>query len=326
MNVLVTGGAGYIGSHTCKALAAEGFTPVTVDSLITGHRRLIKWGPFYEGDIRDSSMLEKIFASHDIKAVMHFAAHIDVGESVQDPMKYYDNNVVGSIQLLNQMIRHNIYNFIFSSSCTVYGNSSKEELTENDPLTPINPYGETKMAIENLIHDLKKNHPLKTVIFRYFNAGGADRDGELGETHDQETHIIPLAIRAALDPDYTLEVFGKDYATPDGSCIRDYVHVDDVAQAHVKALKRILTKDCIASVNIFNLGSGRGYSVFEILNHVEKIVGKPVKYKIGTRREGDPARLIADTKKSRQLLDWTPQFSDLSTIIRTACEWYLKSR
>jgi UDP-arabinose 4-epimerase len=326
VKVLVTGGAGYIGSHTCKILLSEGFTPVTLDNLVSGNETSVKWGPFYKGDIHDKALLNKIFVEEKIAAVIHFAAHINVGESVHDPLKYYDNNVTGSLALIGQMIEHKVYNLIFSSSCTLYGNAAESPITENCKPDPINPYGETKKIIENLIDDLKKSYPLKSVILRYFNAAGAGLDGDLGETSSAAIHLVPLAIKAALDPEYFLPVFGGDYATPDGTCIRDYVHVEDVAMAHVLALKMILQKPANTPyVERCNLGFGKGYSVLEIIREVEKITHLTVKYKMSPRREGDPPRLIAETSKAKRLLGWQPQFSDLQTIIRTAYQWHLRS-
>jgi len=325
VKILVTGGAGYIGSHACKALAQQNFIPVTLDNLVTGHKNTVRWGPFYQGDIRDRGLLDKIFKQENIAAVMHFAAHINVGESVQNPLKYYDNNIIGSINLISAMLDHRIYNLIFSSSCTVYGNSGRDWIDETCPLAPINPYGETKMATEALINALQKSHPLKSVILRYFNAGGAALDGELGETRSPETHLIPLAINAGLDPGAMLKVFGKTYPTPDGSCIRDYVHVEDVADAHVAALNLILKQNYSPSVEFVNLGSGKGYSVLEIIREVEKNIGQQVNHTIGDRREGDPARLVADAGKAAKFLAWKPRHSDLNTIIQTAYKWHLKS-
>lgn len=327
MKVLVTGGAGYIGSHACKILHSEGFTPVVLDNLSTGDEKAVQWGPLYAGDIRDEKLLKKIFSEERISAVIHFAAHINVGESMRDPLKYYDNNVTGSLNLIHQMMSHQVDSLIFSSSCTLYGNSTESPITENCRPAPINPYGETKQIIENLIIDLKKTYPLKSVILRYFNAAGAGLDGDLGETRTAAFHLVPLAIRAALDPEYQLQVFGGDYATPDGTCIRDYVHVEDVARAHVLALKILLQKpQNTPYVELCNLGSEKGYSVLEIIREVEKITQKPVKYKMAQRREGDPTRLIAEASKAKKLLGWQPQYSDLQTIIRTAYQWHLRSQ
>lgn len=326
MKVLVTGGAGYIGSHTCKTLLSEGFTPIALDNLSSGTEKAVHWGPFYKGDIRDTSLLKKIFTENQITAVIHFAAHINVGESMRDPLKYYENNVSGSLNLIGQMTEHNVQSLIFSSSCTLYGNAAESPISENCKPAPINPYGETKQIIENVIIDLKKSYPLKSVILRYFNVAGAGLDGDLGETATAGFHLVPLAIRAAMDPDYCLPVFGGDYATPDGTCIRDYVHVEDVARAHVLALKMLLQKPLNAPyVELCNLGSERGYSVLEIIREIEKITQKPVKYKMSPRREGDPTRLIAEATKAKRLLGWQPQFSDLQTIIRTAYQWHLRS-
>jgi len=327
VNVLVTGGAGYIGSHACKILSSEGFTPVTLDNLSSGHESAVKWGPLYKGDIRDTALLQKIFTTQNIGAVLHFAAAMNVGESMRDPLKYYENNVSGSLSLISQMTAANVHSLIFSSSCTLYGNAAESPITENCEPAPINPYGETKHIIENLIFDLKRAYPLKSVILRYFNAAGAGLEGDIGENATAAIHLVPLAIRAALDPNYTLQVYGGDYATPDGTCIRDYVHVEDVARAHMLALKMLLQKPPGAPyVEMCNLGSERGYSVLEILREVEKITQKPVKYKMAPRRDGDPTRLVADATKAKRLLGWQPQFSDLQTIIRTAYQWQQRSK
>ncbi|WP_339136431.1 MAG: UDP-glucose 4-epimerase GalE [Candidatus Electrothrix sp. GW3-4] len=317
--VLVTGGAGYIGSHTCKLLARRGYLPITYDNLVYGHTWAVQWGPFIQGDIRDTAMLDKVFAEHQPEAVIHFAAFAYVGESVQEPEKYYGNNVSGTLALLEVMRRHGCKQFIFSSTCATYGNPQALPLTEDHPQQPINPYGRSKLMIEQILADYSTAYGLSFISLRYFNAAGADLDGEIGEDHVPETHLIPLTILAALGKRSALEVFGTDYETRDGTAIRDYIHVADLADAHVRALELLQReKEC----QVFNLGTGTGTSVQRIIQTVEELSGHQVPVKYGPRRPGDPPALIASADKATEILGWHPQYSDIQTIIRSALAWH----
>jgi UDP-glucose-4-epimerase GalE len=313
-NVLVTGGAGFIGSHVCKELSREGFLPVVFDRLEEGHREFVKWGPLEEGDLRDGPRLREVLKKHKIDAVMHFAASIVVSESVADPRKYYENNVGGSLSLLAAVRDAGIGFFVFSSTAAVYGMPVRVPIDENHPKAPINPYGVTKLLVENALQDYSRAYGLRAVALRYFNAAGADPEGELREAHDPETHLIPNAVRAALDPDYTLRLFGNDYSTPDGTCIRDYIHVKDLARAHVAALKRLPEWDSFQAIN---LGIGKGFSVLEVIRAVERKFGKKVKVGISPRREGDPPELLADPGKAREMLGWNPEYETIEAIVAT---------
>lgn len=319
--VLVTGGAGYIGSHACKALARVGYLPVTYDSLIHGHDWAVKWGPLERGDILDRVRLNEVIAAHKPTAIMHFAAFAYVGESVSDPGKYYRNNVAGSLTLLEAARDYGIGQFIFSSTCATYGVPDLLPISEATTQRPINPYGATKLMVERMLGDFGAAHGLRSISLRYFNAAGGDPDGEIGEDHDPETHLIPLLLDAASGRGPHVTIFGTDYETADGTCIRDYVHVADLADAHAKALKAL---DEGASSNAYNLGSGQGYSVREVVAAVERIVGVRVPVKFGARRPGDPAVLISDISKALQSLRWRPRFTNLDEITRTAWFWRQK--
>jgi UDP-glucose-4-epimerase GalE len=313
-NILVTGGAGYIGSHVCKELSKGGFNPIVFDRLEEGHREFVKWGPLEEGDLKDGARLRELMKNHKIDAVMHFASSIVVGESVVDPRKYYENNVVGSLSLLSAMRDSGITNFVFSSTAAVYGMPVRLPIDEDHPKEPINPYGVTKLLIENALRDYSRAYGMKAVALRYFNASGADPEGELWEAHDPETHLIPNAVRAALDPGYVLKLFGNDYSTPDGTCIRDYIHVKDLARAHVEALKLLPNLDSFQAIN---LGIGKGFSVLEVIRAVEQRFGKKVKVEISSRREGDPPVLLADSSRAKALLGWTPEYTTIEAIVGT---------
>ncbi|MBU6152755.1 MAG: UDP-glucose 4-epimerase GalE [Bdellovibrionales bacterium] len=313
-NILVTGGAGYIGSHVCKELGKNGFNPVVFDRLEEGHREFVKWGPLEEGDLRDQSLLVDVMKKHEIDAVMHFASSIVVSESVVDPQKYYENNVSGSLSLLSAVRKTNIQFFVFSSTAAVYGMPVRVPIDEDHPKDPINPYGETKLLMENALRDYSRAYGLQSVALRYFNAAGADPEGELWEAHDPETHLIPNAVRAALDPAYTLKLFGNDYSTPDGTCIRDYIHVKDLARAHVAALKLL---PGLNSFQAFNLGIGKGFSVLEVIRAVEQKFGKKVKVELAQRREGDPPVLLADSTLAKSKLGWSPEFETIESIVGT---------
>ncbi|MGE4558398.1 MAG: UDP-glucose 4-epimerase GalE [Desulfovibrionaceae bacterium] len=322
--VLITGGAGYIGSHANAALARAGFDTVVYDNLSYGHRDLAQWGAFVQGDILDAASLDRIFEQRRIDAVMHFAAYTYVGESVADPAKYYDNNVAGALCLLDAMRRHGVENIIFSSTCAVYGLPQGDPgalLTEEHPKQPINPYGRTKLIIEQAMEDFGRAYGLRSVILRYFNAAGADPQARVGERHIPETHLIPLVLCAASDPARTLKVFGDDYDTPDGSCVRDYIHVADLADAHVLALKHLL--DGGAS-EAFNLGNGLGYSVFDVLDCAEGVSKRPINKTIQERRPGDSPYLVGSAQRIRSKLGWRPRFADLDKIIATAWAWHSK--
>lgn len=319
-NIIVTGGAGYIGSHVCKQLAIEGFNPITIDNLSRGFEKLVKWGPLYKVDLRDYKSLFKIFKEENPIGVIHLASYAYVGESVKKPMLYYDNNVIGGINLLKVMQKCHIKNLVFSSSCAVYGLPSQTPINEDEKLAPINPYGQTKLIIENIIRDLIENGNLNAVILRYFNASGTDDEMETGECHNPETHLIPLAIKACMDDSYFLSVFGNDYPTPDGTCIRDYIHVTDLALAHVKSIQKMLKRSDYSAT--INLGSGIESSVMDIINTIEEETGKSVKYKIKDRRLGDPPNLVSDISHAKNELNWSPQFSNLENILSSAIKWY----
>jgi UDP-glucose 4-epimerase len=321
LNVLVTGGAGYIGSHCCKQLHLQGYHPVTIDNLVYGHRDSVKWGDFYRGDIGNPEQLRDCIEKYRIDAVMHFAAYTYVGDSVEDPMRYYTNNVFNSIRLLNSVLEHQIRYFIFSSSCATYGNPKSIPIDENHGLNPINPYGRTKRMVEEMLEDLDAAGSLKFTSLRYFNAAGADPEGEIGENHNPETHLIPLALDVAAGKRQQIKVFGTDYNTPDGSCIRDYIHVSDLAGAHVRALEKLLNG---GSSNIINLGLGKGFSVLEVIEKVKAITGKKIDIAPVERRPGDPPVLVASNAKAISELSWQPDFTDLDDIIETAWNWHQK--
>lgn len=317
--VLVTGGAGYIGSHACKALAAAGCAPITVDNLVYGHEWAVQWGPLAKGDIRDREFLDAVFKEYRPEAVMHFAAFAYVGESVRDPEKYYHNNVAGTLSLLSAMRRHDCRRIVFSSTCATYGTPEGLPLTEDARQSPINPYGWSKLMMEQILRDFDRAYGITFASLRYFNAAGADRDGRIGEDHAPETHLIPLVCYAALGLRPAIEVFGTDYPTPDGTCIRDYVHVDDLAAAHVAALRHMQA----GGESLFlNLGAGRGHSVAEVIQAVEKVSGRPVPVRFGPRREGDPHALYADASRAGAVLGWKPACSDLESIADTAWRWH----
>lgn len=321
--ILVTGGAGYIGSHTCKVLSQKGITPIVLDSLVYGHQDFVKWGPFYQGQISDKELLKKVFTEHQIDGVIHFAAYAYVGESVKDPAKYYDNNVVGSLRLIESCRDNGIDKIVFSSTCATYGIPNVVPISETNAQNPINPYGQSKLMVEKILADFSAAYRMKTAALRYFNAAGADLDGEIGEDHNPETHLIPLAIQAAYNDDKPLTIFGADYATPDGTCIRDYIHVLDLAEAHVLALNYLAKSDAgifLAS----NVGTGKGFSVLEIISSVEKISGRKVKSIWGARRPGDPPVLVANDHFARTELGWDKKFSDIDTIIKSAHDWQVK--
>ena len=318
-NVLVTGGAGYIGSHTCKILAQRGFTPVVLDNLVHGQRANVRWGPFFHGDVADAELVGRIVREHDIRALVHFAAYAYVGESMQKPEKYFDNNVARGLRLLQSARENGVRHVVFSSTCAVYGLPEKVPIDERQSLRPVNPYGETKLMVERALHWLGVSHDLGWVALRYFNAAGADPDGELGELHDPETHLVPRVIQAALGQIPAVEIFGTDYDTPDGTAIRDYVHVNDLATAHASALEYSMSG---GESRAINLGTGAGCSVQEVVSAVEEISGRPVPVQFAPRRPGDPPILVADPSLARRALDWSPRHSSLQSILQTAWDWH----
>lgn len=316
--ILVVGGAGYIGSHVCKAIARDGDIPIVYDNLCSGYRWAIKWGPFFEGDILDTNQLEKALLLHRPDSVIHLASHIDVRESKKDPGKYYENNFVGTLALLQAMNKHNIKKCIFSSSAAVYGKPVYLPLDEKHPKNPINPYGKTKWAAELLLEDFYHAYGLSSVSLRYFNAAGADPEGESGESHNPETHLIPRILFTALHKEQPLTVYGSTFPTKDGTAVRDYVHVSDLADAHVKALKWL---DQNPGANAFNLGSGKGFSIFEMIEAAMQITGNKIPYQLEKANEEDPPTLLAEAAQAALLLNWHPKFSSLETILNTAWKW-----
>lgn len=319
--VLVTGGAGYIGSHVCKALAMSGFTPVTYDNLCSGNLNAVKWGPFEKGDIRNPHRLAEVITKYRPMAIMHFAALIQVGDSVQNPADFYQNNVLGSLNLLEAARQHDIKHMVFSSTAAVYGIPNTEFISEDSSLSPINPYGQTKLAMEGMIRDYTEAYGLKHAILRYFNAAGADLDGEAGTAYPKDTHLIPLLMQVASNQRPEINIFGTDYNTTDGTAMRDYIHVTDLAQAHVEALMHILNNDNNITLN---LGTNRGHSVRQVIDRSRYITQTEMRAIECNRREGDPAILVADARKAQKVLGWTPKHSDLDTIIASAWNWKLK--
>jgi len=318
-NILVVGGAGYIGSHMVKDLLRAGYEVVTMDNLSTGHRELLPGGIFYEGNLDNGKLLDRIFSEYQISAVMHFAAYSLVGDSMRNPLAYYRNNIAGTIELLAAMVRNNVKHFIFSSSAAVYGEPVEIPIKEDHVCNPTNPYGVTKVAVERLLHDCDMAYGLEYVSLRYFNAAGADESGEIGELHEPETHLIPLILKAAKGEREDIKIFGTDYPTHDGTCIRDYVHVSDLAQAHLLALEALLSGE---GSSVYNLGNSKGYSVREVIELAGKITGKIIQIVEIERRPGDPAELVAASDKIRKDLGWKPKYEDLETIITTAWNWH----
>ncbi len=319
--MLVVGGAGYIGSHTCLDLANKGFKPVVYDNFSNGHREFVKWGPAEEGDIRDRARLDEVLAKHKPAAILHFAALIEVGESVKDPVSFYENNVIGTLTLLSAAQAAGVKAFVFSSTCATYGLPQSVPLDESHQQVPINPYGRTKYIVEQALADYDQYKGLRSVILRYFNAAGADFEGRIGEWHTPETHAIPLAIDAALGRRQGFKVFGSDYDTRDGTCVRDYIHVLDLADAHVRAVEYLLNGgDSVA----LNLGTGTGTTVKELLGTIETVSNRPFPVEYVGRREGDSTTLVANNDKARDILGWSPQY-DLTEIIQSAWNWHAKS-
>ncbi|MFN5725778.1 MAG: UDP-glucose 4-epimerase GalE [Pseudanabaena sp.] len=321
--ILVTGGAGYIGSHTVKALQQVGYKVVILDHLVYGHQDIAETlnAELIIGDTNDRALLDRLFSDRQISAVMHFAAYAYVGESVTQPDKYYRNNVVGTLTLLEAMVAANIKSFVFSSTCASYGVPQQIPITEDHPQSPINPYGATKLMVERILQDFDIAYGLKSVIFRYFNAAGADPAGAIGEDHNPETHLIPLVLQTAMGIREAITVYGSDYPTADGTCIRDYIHVTDLAEAHVLGLEYLLKGN---KSEIFNLGNGNGFSVKEVIDAAKQITGKPINVVMGDRRAGDPPALVGSSDKARNNLNWQPKYAYLNLILQHAWQWHQK--
>ncbi len=319
MKILVTGGAGYIGSHAIKELIQDGYDVVVFDNFSTGRKELLVGGEVVRGDLMEKESIEKAFASKDITAVLHFASLIQVGESYENPRKYYIHNILSSLNLLDVMLEKEVKNFIFSSSAAVYGIPQHIPIPESHPLNPINPYGQTKLFIEKILEDYQRAYGLKFISLRYFNAAGADPDGRLGEMHNPETHLIPNILLFLLGKKRHFDLFGTDFPTQDGSAVRDYIHVTDLAKAHVLALKNILAS---SRSEFINLGTNKGYSVLEVIRKAEEITGKKVRYRKMPRRKGDAPELLASKEKAERVLDWKESYSSLETIIETAWNWH----
>jgi UDP-glucose 4-epimerase len=317
--ILITGGAGYIGSHVNRTLAESGYDTVVYDNLSTGHRDFVKWGSFIEGDLADTSLLSHVLSSMDIGAVIHLAASIESGESARDPEKFYANNLINTHGLLGAMLANDIRFLVFSSTAAVYGNPETDRINEKHPLNPVSPYGRTKLAVEFMLKDYSAAYDLKYASLRYFNAAGADPASKIGEAHTPETHLIPLAISAALSSNASIKIFGSDFPTKDGTCIRDYIHVNDIASAHLLAMKYLFGG---GSSDVFNLGNGFGYSVREVIDTVKDISGINFDVHTDGRRTGDAHTLVADNSKAAQILGWTPSYTSLRDIIKTALEWH----
>jgi len=317
--ILIVGGAGYIGSHINKELTKQGYKTVIFDSLVKGHKEAVKWGDFFQGDLANIEDIRGVFKKYPIEAVLHFAAFIEVGESVKDPQKYYQNNVKNTLNLFQVMLENDVKKIIFSSTAATFGNPQYVPIDEKHPQIPINPYGQAKLMVEKILADYDLAYGLKYVALRYFNACGADLEGEIGENHNPESHLIPLILDAALGKREDIKIFGTDYPTADGTCIRDYVHVNDLAQAHILALKKLMDggeSDC------FNLGNGSGFSVKQVIEVAKKVTGVDFKVTEAERRAGDPPELIADSKKAKEILKWEPKYFDLETIISSAWNWH----
>lgn len=322
-HVLVCGGAGYIGAHMAKALVQANCDVTVFDNLSTGHRAAVRWGALVEGDLLDKAALGQLFASHRFDAVMHFCALSQVGESVRDPYAYYRNNVIGTLNLLEAMRHAGVGRLVFSSTAAVYGLPLADSLDESHPTLPINPYGASKLMVERVLEDAALAYGLRSVALRYFNAAGADPDGEVGESHTPETHLIPNVLRNALGEGGGLQIFGDDYVTRDGTCVRDYVHVNDLASAHLLAMRHLDTHE---GAHRFNLGSGSGYTVLEVIDAAREVTGIPISFSLAPRRPGDPPVLVADSTRAAEVLGWRPSFHAMPAIIETAWRWHRAPR
>jgi UDP-glucose 4-epimerase len=321
MRVLVVGGAGYIGAHMCKMLAESGHETVVLDNFSTGHKAAVRWGVLEEMALVDTERLESVFRKYRFDAVMHFAAASIVGESVRDPLKYYSNNVADVISLLRAMQQHQVIRFVFSSTAAVFGEPRQDYIDERHPLAPINPYGASKLTVERMLADCAAAYGIGSIALRYFNAAGADPSAEIGESHHPETHLIPKLLRMIAGEDDDVRIFGVDYPTPDGTCIRDYIHVNDLCSAHLLALNR-LTETGAPAFEAFNLGNGRGYSVKQVIAAVAEVTGKDLDIAVEERRPGDPARLVADGSLAKATLGWTPLCTEIGDIISSAWKWH----
>jgi UDP-arabinose 4-epimerase len=319
MSVLIVGGAGYIGSQTAKRVARAGLQPVVFDNLVYGHEWAVKWGPFVRGDLSDSALVQRVLREHAVTSVIHFAAYAYVGESIVDPRKYFRNNVVCTLNLLDAMVDAGVHQIVFSSTCATYGEPHEIPISETHPQNPVNPYGESKLAVEKILHWYGVAYGIRFAALRYFNAAGADPEGELGEDHDPETHLIPLAIEAALGQRGELSIFGTDYPTADGTAVRDYIHVADLAEAHWLALRHLSEQRAALRLN---LGTGRGHSVREVIAAVEKVSGRSVPVREVARRAGDPPALVADARAAASVLGWRPEYPALETIVEHAMRWH----
>ena len=322
--ILVTGGAGYIGSHAVLALREAGYEVVILDNLVYGHRDIVETVlkvELIEGDIADRALLDKIFKTREFAAVMHFAAYAYVGESVSQPAKYYRNNVAGTLTLLEAMCDAGIKNFVFSSTCATYGVPEQIPIAEDQPQQPINPYGMGKLMVEHILDDFDRAYGLRSVRFRYFNAAGADPQGRLGEDHMPETHLLPLVLLTALGKRESISIYGTDYDTPDGTCLRDYIHVTDLAQAHILGLEYLLNG---GSTEVFNLGNGQGFSIREVIEAARVVTSRPIAVTLADRRPGDPPILVGSGEKAKQILGWNPQYAELETILKHAWQWHQK--
>jgi UDP-glucose 4-epimerase len=322
MKVLVVGGAGYIGSHMVKMLLSQGHDVITFDNLSSGYRDAVVGGTFVEADLADKAALNEVFVKYAPDAVMHFASYIQVGESVRHPDKYYLNNFTNTMNLLDAMVKHGVNYFIFSSTAAVFGEPEYVPIDEAHAKNPLNPYGRSKLMVEQALGDYERAYGIKSVCLRYFNAAGADPEGQLGERHEPETHLIPLVLQAISGRRDNITVFGRDYDTPDGTCIRDYIHIVDLCSAHSLALRKLMETNISRR---YNLGNGAGFSVQEVIAAAQKVTGKPIKVAEGERREGDPARLVADASLARSELGWKPVYADLETIIQHAWQWESKT-
>lgn len=325
MTILVTGGAGYIGSHTVKLLKSKGYDLLVFDNLVYGHQYIIDRleVDFIQGDLIDRALLDKIFQEYKIDAVIHFAAYAYVGESMENPAKYYRNNTVATLNLLEAMEGAGVKNIVFSSTCATYGIPNEIPITESHPQNPINTYGYTKLVVEKMLADFQRAYGWEYVAFRYFNAAGASVDGLIGEDHNPEPHLIPLVLFTALGKRDSVSILGDDYPTPDGTCIRDYIHVEDLAQAHLLGVEYLLKG---GKSEVFNLGNGNGFSVKEVIESAKKVTQKDFTVKIDDRRPGDPPMLVGSSEKARKILDWQPQYPDIETIIRHAWQWHQKKK
>ena len=324
MTILVTGGAGYIGSHSVLTLQNAGYEVIVLDNLVYGHQDLVEkvlQAKLIVGDTCDRVLLQQVFSQYKIDAVMHFAAYAYVGESVTKPAKYYQNNVVGTFTLLEAMLEAGVNNFVFSSTCATYGVPNSVPIKEEQPQNPINPYGATKLMVERMLQDFAHAYDFRSVCLRYFNAAGADPEARLGEDHNPETHLIPLVLQTALGHRESISIFGTDYDTPDGSCVRDYIHILDIAQAHILALEYLLQD---GKTDVFNLGNGNGFSVKQVIETARKVTGKEIKVQMSDRRPGDPPVLVGSGAKARNILGWQPQYSNLEDIIAHAWQWHQK--